>query len=267
MYYKAIHGDEKRAMATVTVLGLTADGHAVGLLIDPVKDAKVAIDIRRAAAKALGNIRYGSQELAKLAEESKVAPELKDVVAATLHGVQWGDIKEKAAKLYPLPPGKDSEVIPPLTELAKRNGDVANGRIVFNTSGTCNKCHIVNGIGRDVGPNLSEIGKKLSKQALFESILYPSAGISHNYEQWSVTTVDGQTFAGLQISSTDTETQIKDINALVKTFKAAEIEEKKQQSVSLMPADLQKVMSVKEMTDVVEYLATLKTAAVEEKKK
>ena len=266
LYYKAIHGDALRALATVTVLGLTADGKAVGLLMDPVKDGQVAIDVRRAAAKSLGNIRYGSQELAKLAGESKVAPELKDVVAATLHGVQWPDIKEQANKLYPLPPGKDSEVIPPLAELAKRQGDVANGRIVFNTTGTCNKCHIVNGIGREVGPNISEIGKKLSKQAMFESILYPSAGISHNFEQWSITTVDGQVFSGLLVSSTDTETQIKDINGLVKTFKAAEIEDKVKQSISLMPADLQKVMSVKELTDVVEYLATLKEAPVPEKK-
>ena len=174
--------------------------------------------------------------------------------------------KQLAAKLYPLPPGKDSEPLPPLAELANRKGDVANGRIVFHTTGTCNKCHIVNGIGREVGPNISEVGKKLSKQAMFESILFPSAGISHNFEQWAITTVDGQVFAGLLVSSTDAETQIKDINGLVKTFKAAEIEEKIKQSVSLMPADLQKVMSVKELTDVVEYLTTLKEAAVPEKK-
>ena len=263
---KAISGDAARATAAVTVLGLTTDGKAVGLLMAPVKDAKAPIDIRRAAAKSLGNIRYGAQELAKLAGENKVPAELKDAVAMTLHGAQWPDIKQLAAKLYPLPPGKDSEPLPPLAELANRKGDVANGRIVFNTTGTCNKCHIVNGIGREVGPNISEIGKKLSKQALFESILFPSAGISHNFEQWTVSTVDGQVFAGLLVSSTDAETQIKDINGLVKTFKAAEIEQKIKQSVSLMPADLQKVMSVKELTDVVEYLTTLKEAAVPEKK-
>ncbi len=263
---QAISGDAPRALATVTVLGMSTDGKAVGLLMAPVKDAKAPIDIRRAAAKAMGNIRYGAQEMAKLAGENKVPAELKDVVAAALHGAQWPDIKQLAAKLYPLPPGKDSEPLPPLAELANRKGDVANGRIVFNTTGTCNKCHIVNGIGREVGPNISEIGKKLSKQAMFESILFPSAGISHNFEQWSVTTVDGQVFAGLLVSSTDAETQIKDINGLVKTFKAAEIDEKVKQSVSLMPADLQKVMTVQELTDVVEYLTTLKEAAVPEKK-
>jgi len=266
MFSAALHGDPAKALATITVLGLTSDGKAVDLLMAPVKDDKVAIDLRRAAAKSLGNIRAGAQELAKLSGQNGVPTELKDVVAATLHGAQWGDIKELANKLYPLPPGKDSEPIPPLAELAKRTGDIANGRIVFNTTGTCNKCHIVNGIGREVGPNISEIGKKLSKQAMFESILYPSAGISHNFEQWSITTVDGQVFVGLLVSSTDTETQIKDINGLVKTFKAAEIEDKVKQSISLMPADLQKVMSVKELTDVVEYLTTLKEVVPGEKK-
>ena len=57
---------------------------------------------------------------------------------------------------------------------------------MFHTTGTCIQCHQVNGLGKEVGPNLSEIGKKLTKQALFESILYPSAGISHNFETWVV---------------------------------------------------------------------------------
>ena len=68
---KAISGDAPRALATVTVLGMSTDGKAVGLLMAPVKDAKAPIDIRRAAAKAMGNIRYGAQELAKLASENK----------------------------------------------------------------------------------------------------------------------------------------------------------------------------------------------------
>jgi putative membrane-bound dehydrogenase-like protein len=267
LFSKAISGEAPRALATVTVLGLSNDGRAVGLLMAPVKNKEASVDLRRAAVKGLGNIRYGAQELAKLAAtEGGVTPDIKETVAATLHSVQWQDIKDQAVKLYPLPPGKDAEPIPPLPELAKRNGDVANGRVLFNTIGTCNKCHIVNGIGRDVGPNLSEIGKKLSKQAMFESILYPSAGISHNYEQWAVTTTDGQVVTGLLVSSTDAETQIKDINGLVKTIKASEIEDKVKQSVSLMPADLQKLISVKEMTDIVEYLTTLKEAAPVEKK-
>lgn len=39
--------------------------------------------------------------------------------------------------------------------------------------GTCNKCHLVRGEGKQIGPDLTEIGSKLSREAMFESILYP----------------------------------------------------------------------------------------------
>ncbi len=104
--------------------------------------------------------------------------------------------------------------MPPLDQLVKRNGNVAEGRVVFNTTGTCNKCHIVNGIGREIGPNLSEIGKKLSKQAFFESILYPAAGISHNYESYTVVTTGGEVLTGLIVSDTAEGITLKDSNGL-----------------------------------------------------
>ena len=85
-------------------------------------------------------------------------------------------MRKAAEELFPLPASRDSEPLPPLAELLNRKGDVAMGRIVFHSTGTCTKCHVVNGLGREIGPNLSEIGKKLAKPAMFESILYPSAG-------------------------------------------------------------------------------------------
>jgi putative heme-binding domain-containing protein len=137
-------------------------------------------------------------------------------------------------------------------------GDVARGRIIFNTTGTCNKCHKVNGIGNEIGPDLSEIGKKLARQAAFESILYPSAAISHNYETWLVLTDDGLLHSGLLVSETDAEIKIKDEKGIIRTIPANTIEEKKKSDVSLMPADIQKLMTVQELVDVVDYLATLK---------
>ena len=148
--------------------------------------------------------------------------------------------------------------MPPLSQLVDMKGDVSNGRLVFNTTGTCHKCHIVNKIGREVGPDLSEIGSKLSRQALFESILYPSAGISHNYEAYTLLLTSGTTVTGLITSETDDSVSIKADDGIVRTFRTAEVEEKVRQKISLMPADLQKVMTVQEIVDVVDYLQTLR---------
>ena len=80
-----------------------------------------------------------------------------------------------------------------MNTLLSLDGDVARGENVFKTEAAqCSKCHVVKGEGKSVGPDLSEIGSKLTRSAMFEAILYPSAGISHGYENWSVVTIDGR---------------------------------------------------------------------------
>jgi len=135
---------------------------------------------------------------------------------------------------------------------------VNNGKLVFNTTGTCAKCHIVNDIGKEVGPNLSEIGSKLSTQAMFESILFPSAAVSHNYETYTIITDDGTSISGVLVSDTPESVTLKGADAIPKTVKKSQIDEMVQQKISLMPADLQKVMTEQELIDVVKYLETLK---------
>src|SRR5690606_10972385 len=147
-----------------------ADARTVDLLLATVGDVDRSPNARRGAIRALGSIRAGAQALQKLAESGAYDPLLKEALAATLHTAKWQDVKEQALALFPLPAGRDSAPAPPIGQLVEQAGDVARGRIAFHSTGTCAKCHVVNGIGLNIGPELSEIGRKLSKQALFESI-------------------------------------------------------------------------------------------------
>ncbi|MBL8849501.1 MAG: HEAT repeat domain-containing protein, partial [Planctomycetaceae bacterium] len=257
----SIYGDDATtADETLAALGTAADPRSADLLLATVADAERTQSVRRSAIRALGSIRAGAQSLAKLAESGEYDPLLKDALAATLHTVKWKDIKEQTLALFPLPPGRDSEPVPPLAELLEREGDVTRGRIAFHATGTCAKCHLVNGLGLNIGPDLSEIGKKLSKQALFESVLYPSAAISHNYETWAVLDTNGNITTGLLVSATPDEIQIKDEKALVRTIKVADVEERRRLEISLMPADLNKILSVQELIDIVAFMTTLQQA-------
>ncbi|MCH8830947.1 MAG: c-type cytochrome, partial [Planctomycetes bacterium] len=130
----------------------------------------------------------------------------------------------------------------------------------FNTTGNCAKCHQVNGLGKQVGPDLSEIGKKLSRRAMYDSILFPSAGISHNYETYIVALESGNTVNGIVVSRTAKSISLKGADAIVRTFKTSDVEFIRKQNVSLMPADLQKTMTADELVDVVAYMMTLKKA-------
>ena len=51
----------------------------------------------------------------------------------------------------------------------------------------------------------------------------------------------------------------------LKEEKKRQEEERKKQEISLMPADIQKLMSAQELVDVVEYMTTLKQAQPVEK--
>jgi putative membrane-bound dehydrogenase-like protein len=250
--------DAALAAATMRSLATAADNRALPLLMGLLQDHSRNTETRREAVRALGAFRGGAEALLALAQKKEYDESLKDSIAAALHGAQWNDVKDAAAQLFPSPPSKDNKPLPPLAELITRKGDVANGRIVFHTTGTCATCHVVNGLGREVGPNLSEIGKKLTKQAMFESVLFPSAGVSHNYESWTVATSDGNIYTGIITSETPDELTLKDAKAILRTIKKSDIEQQKKSEISLMPADLQKVLSEQDLIDVVEYLSTLK---------
>jgi putative heme-binding domain-containing protein len=181
-------------------------------------------------------------------------------VAFSLHSAPWGDIRQEAEQLFPLPPVKGDDPLPSVERLVRMRGDVAQGKRVFDTTGTCANCHQVSGQGKQVGPDLTEIGSKLSREALFESILYPSAGISHSYETYVLALTTGNIVSGILVSETPQAVIIRTDDAITRTFARGEIEQMRQQPVSLMPADLQKTMSTDDLADVVAYMETLRAA-------
>jgi len=252
------HKDPELAGATAQALGYSANGGIVDILLPLMDDAERPLQLRRQAVLSIAKIRNGALELVKRAQAGKLAKPLKPAAAAALHSSSFNDVKQQALKLFPLPPSKGNKPLPSLAELVKMKGDVKNGRVVFNTTATCAKCHVVNDMGKEVGPNLSEIGSKLSRQAFYDSILFPSAGISHNFETYTLVLESGNVVNGILTSRTPDTVTIKDVEAITRTFKTSDIEVMKKENTSLMPADIQKLVTAKELVDIVEYMSTLK---------
>ena len=246
------------AVSLANVLGNAADARAEGILMPIVKDATRPTEVRQQAARSLGKTRNGALELLKMIKGNTLPEEVRFAPAMVLNAASWKDVREQAAKIFPAPPSKNNEPLPPLSQLLRSRGDVKRGLLVFEQTGTCAKCHAVRGKGKEVGPDLSEIGSKLSRTAMFESILYPSAGISHNYETTTLALEDGNVVTGIVTSRTPESISIKADDAIVRTFKTDEIEAIKKVNISLMPADLQKTMTAQELIDVVNYMSTLK---------
>ncbi len=247
------------AARLVEALGNTKEKQVVPLLTPLVTDESRPLEARRAAVRALAQTQDGAASLLALARAEKLPQNLQFIAATELNSARWPEIKSEAAKVLPLPAGQNAQPLPPVSELVKLNGDVAKGSEIFRRETVgCIKCHQVRGEGRDVGPALSEIGTKLPKEALYESILDPSAGISFGFEAWQVQLKSGDDAYGLKTSDTAEEIAIKDTNGIVTRYKRGEIASMQQMKISIMPAGLQMTMTTQELVDLVEYLASLR---------
>jgi putative membrane-bound dehydrogenase-like protein len=250
--------DLKTVETTVAALAASEDPRAAKLLWPIVGDAHRPLDIRRQALRGVGSTTRGATEILARAKKGQLDPVFREAASAAVHASASEAIRARAAKVFPLPPAVDARPLPPVRQLLRRRGDVRKGEVVFATIGTCAKCHVVNGQGKDVGPNLSEIGAKLSRPALYESILFPSAAISHNFAAYTVVLASGNAVSGILISRTPDSIAIKGSDAITRAYRISEVEEVKEQTVSLMPADLQKAMTADDLVNLVEYLTTLR---------
>ena len=94
--------------------------------------------------------------------------------------------------------------------LKAETGDPYLGKKLFTAQ--CAKCHTLFGQGGQIGPDLSMIGKKASRENLFESILLPSKAVADQYVTWIVETGKGQTLTGLIVEDTAEAVTIRDAN-------------------------------------------------------
>jgi putative heme-binding domain-containing protein len=250
--------DPSKAAKIVGVLGLLADARTNGLLAPLVTNTELSVAIRSSAVTALGRNAPGQKRLLEIVEQGQLPLDVQFAAANALLSSGDEAIRTAAAKYLSLPATAGGELLPPVGELVKRSGDAARGKELFAGVGTCAKCHKVNGEGKEVGPDLSEIGSKLSKEAMYVSILDPSAGVSFNYETWLARTLDGTTLSGILVSQTDDAIELKTAEAIVHKLKRDDLEGLKKQQISLMPADLQKQLKSQDLVDIVEYLTTLK---------
>ena len=250
--------DPAAASRLLSALGIRGSGRSTALLKGILADAKAVPELKSSAVRGLARSQQGAKDLVAMAKAGELSGVLPQVAAVAIASCPWGDIRQSAADVLPMPKAKGGEKLPPVAELVKRNGNPANGKTVFAGAGTCAKCHIVNGEGKSVGPNLSGVGAKLSREALYESVLAPSAAISHSYETYTAIMEDGRSVTGLLVSQSPDQVVIRGADSIDVMLPAGQVEELVKQPVSLMPADLATTLSADELVDVVAWMETLR---------
>jgi putative heme-binding domain-containing protein len=222
--------------------------------------------VRQAAIESLAGSRPGSVWLFEAHQNPSLPESLRPEVARLLRSSPFPDLRNRALIAFPAPGRLNPKDLPSLALLAQRKGDPARGKRLLTASLTsdlqCLKCHTVRGVGGHVGPDLSVIGKKASRENLLESILYPSRAIADQFIVWQIETQAGLAQTGLIVEETADQILLRDATGKDSHIRKADILRRNKSPNSIMPADLAGFMTEEELVDLTEYLFSLKSPAL-----
>ena len=142
-------------------------------------------------------------------------------------------------------------VVERLLPLAKGKGDAARGKEVFAAS--CAVCHKLGEAGGAIGPDLTGIALRSRADILLE-ILDPNRSVEANYRLWTVTTKDGNTYAGRLEAETQTTVEILDLVAKKHVIQRKEIESLQVLPQSIMPIGFE-ALPADDLKALLEYLS------------
>ncbi|MCB0600654.1 MAG: HEAT repeat domain-containing protein [Saprospiraceae bacterium] len=141
-------------------------------------------------------------------------------------------------------------------------GDRRAGWWLFNTNPTaqCVRCHAINGQGGEVGPDLTAIGAKLTREQILQALVDPSARIAPGYGVVSLTLSDGQTVTGILMEETPKELTLKTSAAEPLEVEVSRITKRDNMPSSMPNQGL--LLNKREIRNLVEFLVNQKGDAM-----
>jgi putative heme-binding domain-containing protein len=143
-------------------------------------------------------------------------------------------------------------------EALTTGGSPLRGRQVAaqHPAAQCGRCHTVGESKADVGPNLTGIGSRLTRQQLLESLIAPNARLAPGFGQVSLTLKNGQKLEGTLREESATMLAVEDTTRGLQRIPVAEIATRTNGVSAMPPMNL--LMTPREIRDVIEFLATLR---------
>lgn len=192
-----------------------------------------------------------AEAFAKLLANAESTPEVQlDLLDAATSPGQKTAAEELRGRL-----AKKGEIGAFLPSLA--GGDAARGKLLFeaNLAAQCTACHRIGKEGSNVGPPLTEVGKK-GRDYILESLVLPQAKIAPGYGAMTVTKKDGTVLAGAPKSESAQAVVMLMPDGKELSIPTADIASKTD-AFSPMP-QMGAILKPAELRDLVEYLSSLK---------
>ena len=169
-------------------------------------------------------------------------PELNDRL--TKH---WGELSDESEK-------DRSEMLdqwrPRFAADLLAGANKAKGRDIFKT--TCAACHILNGEGGAIGPDLTGAARD-NVSYLLENLLFPSAVVPDQYRLTTLTLKDGRTLSGMVRSRNSSALKLQSMTDVI-ALPAADIAKEELLPISIMPPGLLDSLNTSDARDLMAYL-------------
>jgi cytochrome c oxidase cbb3-type subunit 3 len=146
-------------------------------------------------------------------------------------------------------------------------GNPDKGKAIYQRSG-CSSCHIINGDGGNLGPELTSIGAHRAPDYLRQAIIDPAATLprgvmafpGHGFNEFlpvRLVARDGHEVRGVRVNEDSFTIQVKDAGNQLYSFRKADLQQlDKQIGQSLMPEYKSKIAG-SDLDDLVAYLSGL----------
>ena len=150
-----------------------------------------------------------------------------------------------------------SIVVSQFEPAAKLVGNPDQGKEWF--SQRCSTCHMLEGIGKPVGPDLLELTDK-SPESLMISIIDPNRAVLDQYTVYEIETQDGRSLSGAISEESKAGISYKNANGDLETIAQDVIQSIRATGLSLMPEGLEAGMKHQDMADLTAFIAQAKSS-------
>jgi len=211
------------------------------------------------AVAVLGTTKDGALLVGERYAAKKLPRDLFPQVSAVLRGYT---ADEKIAKLNAevLRGGLLLSLAPDQVEKIRREvqtkGDPKRGRVLYLNASlvACASCHKLEGIGGQVGPDLTRIWDTTTTEKLLESMIAPSKEIKEGYQTFTALSADGQSYSGLKVIDSPAEVVLREATGRDIRLARKDLDKLTASNQSLMPDNVVSQLSYEQFLDLLAFL-------------
>jgi putative membrane-bound dehydrogenase-like protein len=164
-------------------------------------------------------------------------------------------IRGRATKLLEAGQPRRADVVAAYKKALRLKGDAGRGRLVFRSQ--CSTCHRLEGVGQQVGADLSAVRDR-GLEAVLLNILDPNREVMPQYLSYVVATTEGRVVTGMIAAETVSSLTIRQPDGHEETILRLNVDELSGTGQSFMPEGLEKAIDITAMADLLAYLNTAK---------